>query len=212
MRKTHLSGLLVIASVCLWSILFASCATRVTEEMLTPRTESSMVSLPRFYPIMPERQEFKDDFKLTKTTSLISYADVFYDDMKKMFRKNQENNFLISVPDNFGYIRCNSIDIKLKNNSWYLLPSICTIMYANLMGCPFVGIKVINEASFSILDCEGKEIKQYTIRGVGRSSGGIYTIGRDIGRFAYINANKDLLKKLNEAIQKDKHMLAIKLV
>lgn len=40
---------------------------------------------------------------------------------------------------------------------------------------------------------------------------GIYTIGRDIGRFAYINANKDLLKKLNEAIQKDKHMLAVML-
>ena len=137
MRKTHLSGLLVIASVCLWSILFASCATRVTEEMLTPRTESSMVSLPRFYPIMPERQEFKDNFKLTKTTSLISYADVFYDDMKKMFRKNQENNFLISVPDNFGYIRCNSIDIKLKNNSWYLLPS---YMYNYV--CQFDGVSV----------------------------------------------------------------------
>lgn len=210
MRKTRVLKSLVMAGVCLCSLLLTGCATMVTEEMLTPDPVKSVVSLPRLYPIMLERQDFRNEFNPMKQSVKLS-ADVFYNDMRKMFRENMEKNYRMSNTGDFGYIRCNNIDVKFKSNAWYLVPSICTLFYANLMGCPFLGSKSINEASFSVLDCEGQEIKRYSISGVGTSSGGIYTLGRDIWRFAYIKASKDLLSELNEAIQKDSYWLSSQL-
>ena len=129
----------------------------------------------------------------------------YYDDLKGMFYDNVRLNFTETEGSNFAYMRLNSLEVRMKDKGWYLLPSILTLCYANLMGCPFMGVRSTIDASVSILDCEGKEIKRYEIKEKGSSSGGLYTIGRDVGRFAYIKACKDVLETLNEKIQQDSY-------
>lgn len=187
------------------SLLTTSCSTMVTQKVLTPKT-TEHVTMPKLYPVMMERQSFNDQFDPTKKIATHSVTGKFYyDDLKGMFYDNVRLNFTETEGSNFAYMRLNSLEVRMKDKGWYLLPSILTLCYANLMGCPFMGVRSTIDASVSILDCEGKEIKRYEIKEKGSSSGGLYTIGRDVGRFAYIKACKDVLETLNEKIQQDSY-------
>lgn len=197
-KLTHL----YLGILCILSILGTSCTKVVTQEMLTPKS-TELVTLPKLYPVMMERQDFKDTFKPTKDLHYASLADTYYSDMKDMFFDNQVMNFKTLHDDQFGYIRLNSLDVKFKGNAWYLIPSICTVMWANIFGCPFSGVKVKTTATFSIIDCEGNEIKRYEIKESGKSTSSLYNIGTDIIRIAHIKACKNILKTLNKNIQKD---------
>ena len=210
-RKFAPAALGRVILALLFVAALSSCGTTaVTDEVLTP-TSTGMAYMPRLYPVMMERHDFKDRFQLTKKQKMKSMADMYYDDTKKLFQRNFEINYSDTGGDVYGYVRCDGADIKIRHNGWYCIPAILTATLCWAFGCPVVDAIATCQARFSVLDCEGNVVKTITVEGKGRSSGSFYAMGKDIARHASIKAYKKVLEELNAKMGGDADMLTLSL-
>lgn len=198
LRCLHLTATCIIL---MSALTLTSCGTTVvTDEVLTP-LETNKLYMPHLYPIMQERHDYSEDFCPTKyATTNNEMVNVYYSDYKKLLHRNADLNFTPSEGEAYGYIKCDDIDLKLKHKSWYFIPAILTGTLCWLLGCPVLDAVATERASFSILDYQGRVIKEIQVEGKGRTSGTFYVLGKDINRHATIKAHKEVLKALNEQI------------
>ena len=131
-------------------------------------------------------------------------VNIYYSDAKKLFHRNADLNFSSAGGEAYGYVRCDDIELKLRYNSWYVIPAILTATLCWCFGCPVTDAIATEKASFSILDYQGRVVKEIQVEGKGRVSGTFYAFGKDITRHATIKAHKEVLKALNEQILSEK--------
>lgn len=186
-------------------LALTSCGTiAVTDEVLTPQ-ETNKLNMPQLYPVMQEYHAYAEDFSPTKyATSNNSMVNIYYSDAKKLFHRNADLNFSSAGGEAYGYVRCDDIELKLRYNSWYVIPAILTATLCWCFGCPVTDAIATEKASFSILDYQGRVVKEIQVEGKGRVSGTFFVFGKDINRHATIKAHKEVLKALNEQILSEK--------
>jgi hypothetical protein len=104
-----------------------------------------------------------------------SFQNVFMSDARELIHNYMDNN-IIDRSDNSsdGTIEISITDNHYKIIWWWFLPSTLTVYTINLLGFPMIRHKTYITLNVKMIKGDGKIIKQYSEKGIGKATSAMY--------------------------------------
>lgn len=135
-------------------------------------------------------------------------------DVTHLLQNELADNVMEVGKNQAGQARFKLLFYDRRNSGWgYAIPSILTLMTANVLGMPYATIRCDLELQLEIADAKGKPIVTYTAPGTAKAKVAMYYgyIGADAVRKANLEALKSALKAIEIKLQEDVPTLSAQL-